>query len=543
MAVSENNRKFAIGKQRLGIMVEINDRKLPVGIQSFEKIRKDGYLYVDKTDIIWQLANRNKTYNYLSRPRRFGKSVLVDTLEAYFMGKKELFEGLKIMQMETEWVKRPVIRLDMSRAGAEPETLRSYLDITFDRLEKEYGITPKPTAKLADRFNAIIVGAYEQTGQQVAILIDEYDSPLQHSWKTPYHEACTAVYREVFAILKADDKYEKFVFITGITKFTQISLFSVLNNLSNISFEPEYAAICGITKEEVLRDFKPEINKLAEYEDWTFNEAVAKLTAYYDGYHFSRRNMVDVFNPFSLINALADSDLKNYWASSGATSLLPKFVDDMEIRLKDFDHSALLGTIIETSDVTGGGAELFLYQSGYLTIKGYINGTYLLGIPNFEVRQALNEIVLPTLAMRKNNDLQSTQAFLNVHLSLGNLPEAMKCLKALIADVPYSNKKLASMDMEERYRLIMSTIFYAIGCRVEVEKMIATGRIDMVVENTNFIYVLELKLSNNGGVDAATEQMKAKQYAEPFKADKRKVIALAIELDDMGKGLVDWKEV
>ena len=543
MAVSENNRKFAIGNQRLGIMVEIKDRYLPVGIQSFEKIRKEGYLYVDKTDIIWQLANRNKTYNYLSRPRRFGKSVLIDTLEAYFMGKKELFEGLKIMQLETEWVKRPVIRLDMSRAGAEPETLRSYLDNTFDRLEKEYGITPKPTAKLADRFNAIIVGAYEQTRQQVAILIDEYDSPLQHSWKTPYHEACTAVYREVFAILKADDKYEKFVFITGITKFTQLSLFSVLNNLSNISFEPEYAAICGITKEEVLRDFKPEINKLAEYEDWTFNEAVAKLTAYYDGYHFSRRNMVDVFNPFSLINALADSDLKNYWASSGATSLLPKFVDDMEIRLKDFDHSALLDTIIETSDVTGGGAELFLYQSGYLTIKGYINGTYLLGIPNFEVRQALNEIVLPTLAMRKNNDLQSTQAFLNVHLSLGNLPEAMKCLKALIADVPYSNKKLASMDMEERYRLIMSTIFYAIGCRVEVEKMIATGRIDMVVENTNFIYVLELKLSNNGGVDAATEQMKAKQYAEPFKADKRKVIALAIELDDMGKGLVDWKEV
>ena len=543
MAVWENNRKFAIGKQRLGIMVETNDRKLPVGIQSFEEIRKGGYLYVDKTDIIWQLANRGKKYNYLSRPRRFGKSVLVDTLESYFMGKKELFEGLKIMQMETEWVKRPVIRLDMSRAGAEPETLRSYLDITFDRLEKEYGITPKPTAKLADRFDAIIVGAYEQTGQQVAILIDEYDSPLQHSWKTPYHEACTAIYREVFAILKADDKYEKFVFITGITKFTQISLFSVLNNLSNISFDSEYAALCGITKEEVLRDFKPEINKLAASKGWTFDEAVVQLTAYYDGYHFSHENMVDVFNPFSLINALADSKLRNYWASSGATSLLPKFVDDMEIRLKDFDHSALLDTIIETSDVTGGGAELFLYQSGYLTIKGYINGTYLLGIPNFEVRQALNEIVLPTLAMRKNNDLQSTQAFLNVHLSLGNLPEAMKCLKALIADVPYSNKKLASMDMEERYRLILSTIFNAIGCRVEVEKMIATGRIDMVVENTNFIYVLELKLSNNGGVDAATEQMKAKQYAEPFKADKRKVIALAIELDNMGKGLVDWKEV
>ena len=377
-------------------MVEINDRRLPVGIQSFEEIREEGYLYVDKTDIIWQLANRGKKYNYLSRPRRFGKSVLVDTLEAYFMGKKELFEGLKIIQLETEWVKRPVIRLDMSRAGAEPDTLRSYLNNIFRQYEEEYSLVPGPTDSLADRFDAIIVGAYKQTGLQVAILIDEYDSPLQHSWKTPQHEACTAIYREVFAILKADDRYEKFVFITGITKFTQISLFSVLNNLSNISFDSEYAALCGITKEEVVRDFKPEINKLASRKGWTFDEAVAQLTAYYDGYHFSHENMVDIFNPFSLINALADSKLRNYWASSGATSLLPKFVDDLEIRLKDFDNSALLDTIIETSDVTGGGAELFLYQSGYLTIKGYINGTYLLGIPNFEVRQALNEIVLPT---------------------------------------------------------------------------------------------------------------------------------------------------
>ena len=543
MAVWKNNRKFANGNQRLGIMVETNDRILPVGIQSFEKIRKEGYLYVDKTDIIWQLANRNKTYNYLIRPRRFGKSVLVDTLEAYFMGKKELFEGLKIMQMETEWVKRPVIRLDMSQAGAEPESIRSYLDDVFHTLEMEYGITLRPDSSLAVRFKNIIESAYNQTRQQVAILIDEYDSPLQHSWKTPLHKACTAIYKEVFAVLKAQDKYEKFVFITGITKFTQISLFSVLNNLSNISFEPEYAAICGITKQEVLRDFKPEINKLAEYEDWTFDEAVAQLTAYYDGYHFSRRNMVDVFNPFSLINALADSDLKNYWASSGATSLLPKFVDNMELRLGNFDPCTILRQTIETSDVTGGGAELFLYQSGYLTIKDYQMGVYILGFPNSEVRQALYETVLPALTLRGNGDIQSTQSDLFLALQLGKLPEAMKCLKALIADVPYSNKKLASMDMEERYRLILSTIFNAIGCRVEVEKMIATGRIDMVVETTHFIYVLELKLSNNGGVDAATEQMKAKQYTEPFKADRRKVIALAIELDDKGKGLVDWKEV
>ena len=524
-------------------MAETRNRRLPVGIQSFEKIREDGYLYVDKTDIVWQLANRGKKYNYLSRPRRFGKSVLVDTLEAYFLGKRELFEGLRIMELEREWVKRPVIRLDMSRAGAAPDTLRSYLDNAFDHLEKEYGIAPKPTAQLADRFDAIIQTAYRQTGQQVAILIDEYDSPLQHSWRTPHHEACTSIYREVFAILKADDKYEKFVFITGITKFTQISLFSVLNNLSNISFEPEYAAICGITKEEMLRDFKPEIGKLAEYEHRTFDEAVALLTAHYDGYHFSHDNMVDVFNPFSLINALADSKLRNYWASSGATSMLPKFVDNIEIRLKSFENCPIDGDTLETSDVTGGGAELFLYQSGYLTIKGYMDGVYILGIPNYEVRKALYKIVLPALTLKTNDQVISTQSMLLYCLQLGNLPEAMKCLKALVADVPYSNKKLASMDMEERYRLILSTIFNAIGCRVEVEKMIATGRIDMVVETIHIIYVLELKLSNNGGIDAAAEQIRSRQYAEPFKADKRRVVALAIELDDKGKGLIDWKEV
>ena len=222
--------------------------------------------------------------------------------------------------------------------------------------------------------------------------------------------------------------------------------------------------------------------------------------------------------------------------------MLPKFVDNIKIRLKNFENCPIDSDTLETSDVTGGGAELFLYQSGYLTIKGYTDGIYILGIPNYEVRKALYKIVLPALTLKTNDQVISTQSMLLYNLQLGNLPEAMKCLKALVADVPYSNKKLASMGMEERYRLILSTIFNAIGCRVEVEKMIATGRIDMVVETIHIIYVLELKLSNNGGIDAATQQIRDKQYAEPFKADKRRVVALAIELDDQGKGLVDWKE-
>ena len=524
-------------------MTETSERRLPVGIQSFEEIRKEKYLYVDKTDLVWNLANKGKKYNYLSRPRRFGKSVLVDTLQAYFEGRKELFEGLRIMELEKEWVKRPVIRLDMSRGGATAEDLCSYLNKAFKKYEKLYGVEVDPQDSLANRFDSIIETACEQTGQQAAILIDEYDSPLQHSWKTPHHEECTAVYRKVFAILKADDLYENFVFITGITKFTQISLFSVLNNLTNISFLPQYAALCGITKQEITDNFMPEIEAMGRKNGWTAEETVMQLKDNYDGYHFSAENMVDVFNPFSLINALDEKDILNYWASSGATSLLPKFVDDMEIRLKDLDHCVILSNIIRTSDVTGGGPELFLYQTGYLTIKGYSDGIYLLGIPNQEVRQALYEMVLPALAMRNNGDIQSTQAFLKLHLITGNLPEAKKCLKALIADVPYSNKKLASMDMEERYRLIMSTIFNAIGFRVEVERMLATGRIDMVVYTPRIIYVLELKLSNNGGLAAAEKQISANQYAEPFKADKRKVTALAVELDSEGKGLVDWKEV
>lgn len=524
-------------------MTDTNKRKLPAGIQSFKKIREDGYLYVDKTDIVWKLANNGMQYNYLSRPRRFGKSLLVDTLQLYLEGRKDLFEGLKIMQLEKDWKQYPVIRLDMSRGGANVVTLRSYLNQRFKYYEEKYALTHDHTAQLADRFDDIIMAAYKQTGLQVAILIDEYDAPLQHSWHTPEHDRCTEVYREVFAILKADDEYERFVFLTGITKFTQISLFSVLNNLTNISFLPEYAAICGITEQEIADNFKPELERMAEVNGWTLQQTHDRLKDYYDGYHFSRRNMVDIYNPYSLINALDTQELSNFWAASGATSLLPKFVDNMELRLKNFNHCFIMRNTLETSDVTGGGAEIFLYQSGYLTIKASDEFGYTLGFPNEEVKQALYYIVLPALAMRSESDIQSLQACLYRQLGTGMVDDAMKSLKALVADVPYSNKKLASMDMEERYRLIISTILNAIGLKVEVEHMLATGRIDMTVQTSRYIYIIELKLRTGGGTIAATEQILNRQYLEPFKADKRQVIGLGIELDENGKGLLGWKRV
>ncbi len=385
-------------KKGIGEMIIANNeyRKLPVGIQSFNVIREEGYLYVDKTDMIWKLANQGFKYNYLSRPRRFGKSVLIDTLQAYFEGRKDLFEGLKIMELEKDWKQYPVIRLDMSRGGATANEVKAYLDRTFDVYEQLYGIHIKPTDSLGNRFDLIIKTAYKQTGLKVAILIDEYDSPLQHSWKTPEHEGCTDVYRSVFAILKADDAYQRFVFITGITKFTQISLFSVLNNLTNISFLPEYAAICGITEEEIGQNFKPELERMAEVNGWTLQQTHDNLKDYYDGYHFSRRNMVDIYNPFSLLNALDTQDLSCFWVSSGATSMLSKFVDNMELRLRNFEYCPILRKTLESSDVINGGAELFLYQTGYLTIKSSDEFGYFLGFPNQEVKQALYEVVLPT---------------------------------------------------------------------------------------------------------------------------------------------------
>ena len=517
-----------------------NRRRLPVGIQSFKEIRTDKYVYVDKTDIVWHLANMGDKYNYLSRPRRFGKSVLVDTLQCYFEGRKDLFVGLKIMELETDWTVRPVIRFDMSEGGDSPEEIKSYFDYIFRKYEKKYNITLLGGESLTVRFRQIIETAYEQTHHRVVILIDEYDAPLQHSWKSTRHAECTRVYKNVFAVLKAATDYEKFIFITGITKFTQISLFSVLNNLSNISFLPEYAAICGITEEEIENNFKPELEKMAEVNGWTLQHTHDNLKYFYDGYHFSPRNMVDIYNPFSLINALDTQNLNSYWASSGATSMLPTFVKDVELRLQDFEDCMILRNTLETSDVTGGGSELFLYQSGYLTIKSCQGNIYHLGFPNEEVKQALYECVLPALTLRQEADTQSLQAQVYQYLEFKELGKAMKAIKALVADVPYSNKKLASMNMEERYRLIISTILNSVGLRVEVERMISTGRIDLVVTTSHYIYVIELKLRNNGGKAAAIQQIIDCKYMEPFMADKREVVGLGIELDETGKGLLDW---
>lgn len=523
--------------------MEPTRRKLPKGLQSFERIRREGAVYVDKTDLVWQLAH-DGTYNYLSRPRRFGKSLLVDTLDCYFQGRRDLFEGLKIMALETEWAEYPVIRLDMSDGGETAEGLSIFLEDRFTDYEQKYGIVVPERSSLTTRFKNILVTATSKTGRPAVVLIDEYDFPLQHSWMTLEHEKCTQIYRSVFTVLKSQGNSIHFVFITGITKFTQVSLFSSLNNLSNISFVPEYATICGMTRAEIEQTFMPEIESLSAKNGCTAGETLTRLKEFYDGYHFSRENMVDVYNPYSVVLALSYLNISNYWVSSGATTLLTNFVNGMELRMNDFEGCKVSKPTLESSDVKAGADALFLYQSGYLTLKGYDDDAeaYTLGFPNAEVREALYGMVLPALTHETEMEIENKQTALRKALKLGRVADAMEALKGLVADVPYSNKRMQSMFVEERYRLIISNVIASVGLRVEVEHMMAGGRIDVVARGRAYTYVLELKLTKAGGLAAAERQMVENGYAEAFRGEGRQVVALAVELEDEGRGLVGWKE-
>lgn len=449
------------------------------------------------------------------------------------------------MDLEKEWTSHPVVRLDMSGGGETSNQLYDFFDRTFTQYETKYGVSAAKARDLTGRLETIIQAAANATGRQVVILIDEYDFPLQHSWGTAEHEKCTQLYRSVFTVLKSEAANERFVFITGITKFTQISLFSVNNNLTNISFLPEYATICGMTRDEIVATFMPEIETLAQKQGLTTDMALAKMKDYYDGYHFSAENMVDVYNPFSVVQALSVGNIKNFWVSSGATNILTKFVSDLEMNLDRFNICSMDPEELETSDVMEGRDELFLYQSGYLTIKSYDADveSYTLGFPNTEVRKALYKVVAPILSARPGLLMDSTLEDLRTSLLRGELCKAKEKLKALVWDVPYSNKKMQSMDMEERYRFIISMILKAAAMDMEVEHMMANGRIDILARNKRYIYVIELKLTKAGGLAAAERQIISKCYAAPFKGDARKVVALAVEIADDGKGIVDWKEV
>ena len=515
-------------------------RRLPLGIQNFEELRTGNYLYVDKTDMVWEIANGDK-YNFLSRPRRFGKSLLTSTLQCYFEGKKELFEGLKIMDLEKDWVKRPVIHFSMNLGGSDAETLRQYIDDTLTKYEAIYGKSPTEV-NINNRFTGVIERAYKQSGVQIAVLVDEYDAPLQHSYKTDRHEKCRNLYRDFFTGLKDYGYCIKCVFLTGITKFTQISLFSVLNTLTNISFYNSYATICGITTEELQNNLGNQLQEFATRKNWTIAQTIQELKDMYDGYHFSE-SLKGVFNPYSVICALKEQRLRPYWIASGATEMLPKMLTNFEKDVEQLDGSYIDMDFIETADISTDNPKLFLYQSGYLTIKGVIGDQYELGFPNREVKKALFELVIPNMLSSNHETTSNTIQKLKSSMTIGDTESAMLCLKQLIANTPYSTQKKENFVFEEHFRFIAKNLFYICGFKVEEEKQVAGGRIDLVIETYNMIYVLELKMSDNGGTNAATSQIESRHYADAYAASNKKVVCIALVFDKDNRGLIDWQDV
>ena len=509
-------------------------RKYPIGIQTFSRIVSGGYVYVDKTDLVWQLANI-ATFVFMSRPRRFGKSLLTSTLESYFSGKKELFQGLKIMTLEQEWKQYPVIHLDLSGAKhMPPQGVRDELTRIVSEYEKTYGRDEVETTP-GMRFAGVVNRAYEQTGEQVAVLIDEYDAPLLDVLhEDTALQEMREVMQEFYQRLKQLEPKIKFCFITGITKFSQLSIFSTINNLKNVTMLPAFSAICGITENEVKQYFEEEIGMMAADYGLTPQEMFLRIKERYDGYHFSAVSE-DVYNPFSLLNAFGDRELKNYWFESGTPTFLIRQMKHFHTDITAMDTMEAPADSFNVPTEAMTTALPLLYQSGYLTIKGYDRESemYTLSIPNQEVRIGYVKGLLPTYIGMEPGDVQAGFALKFWRaLKIGDIDLAMREMQTYMAGIPYVEgfkKKLAdAATVEGFYEYTMYLILSMLNVYVRTQVKCAGGRVDMVVWMPEVTYVFELKV--NGTAQEALEQIDDKSYAIPFSSDGRKVVKVGVQL-------------
>lgn len=500
-------------------------RLLPKAVQDFEELRQGGYVYVDKTDMVWRIANGDK-FNFLSRPRRFGKSLLTSTLHYYFEGRSDLFCGLKIMDIEKEWPRRQVFHFDFSGCNTRDD-LESLMNDKLSEYEAIYGrANYQQTFNL--RFLSLMEKAYQQTGLQVAVLFDEYDSPLQHTlFNKEEHERMRDVYRSFFPVMKTGGKYIKCLFMTGITKFTQLSLFSTLKDITLLGYRPEYSTVCGITREEIVADFMPELEAMGKNEGWSLDDTLEELKSMYDGYHFSKVLQQGVFNPYSVINALYDGEISNYWASSGASSLLSEMLQHNLVSDDMLDGVMMDADTLERADVSMDNLPLFLYQSGYLTIQSFRSGVYILSFPNKEVRTALYKVVLPNALAKKEGEVNNSINRLKLALDDGNIEEAMHNVEQIVSASPYLQNN-SEQTYEHYFRFIFEHIFFLAGCRVEIEKQMINGQIDVVVYHPRQILVMELKLDTNGGLEAAKQQLADRSYVSAFSAENKDIYAIAV---------------
>ena len=509
--------------------------KYPIGIQDFEKLRTNGYSYVDKSRFVYKLATEGEYY-FLSRPRRFGKSLFLSTLEAYFQGKKELFEGLAIYDLETDWKKYPIFHIDLNTANfREKDSLYTVLNDYLTTWECKYG-TRESEATLALRFKGVIARAAEKEGCGVVILIDEYDKPILQTLRDPELQAeHRAQLKAFYSVLKTQDRYIKFAFLTGVTKFGKVSVFSDLNNLTDISMDHRYISICGMTEEELLTNFKEGISELAEANGDTEEATIAKLKARYDGYHFEE-NTVGIYNPFSILNTLSRLRYKNYWFETGTPTFLVDLLKMHNYRLPDMTKERVSDDVINSVDSLSTNPIPVIYQSGYLTIKGYDERfkKYLLGFPNREVEEGFLNFLLPLYTSAGNNSPFLVDEFVQ-DVESGNPERFMQRMKAFFADTSYQ----VVGNAELYFQNAMYLVFKIMGFYTQVERPTSDGRIDAIIQTPNYIYVIECKLDRTA--DEAIKQIENNGYAEPFLMDKRKLYKIGVSFSSETRGVAEYK--
>ena len=518
------------------IMAEIVNR-YPVGIQTFEKIRKGGYLYVDKTKYIVDFLEKGMNYVFLSRPRRFGKSLFASTLHAYFDGRKDLFEGLAIDKYEKEWTCHPVLHFDMSGAKHfDAESLKGYLDYILLPYEKIYGKGESEDTP-NKRLDGIVKRAYEKTGQKAVVIIDEYDAPLLDV----VHEKdnlseLRLIMQNFYSPLKKLDPYLEFTFITGITKFAQLSIFSELNNLDNISMYDQYSAICGISITELTTVMKPDVEGLGKALGMSYEECLDALRNYYDGYHFSK-NSEDVFNPFSLIRALNAHDIASFWFGSGTPTFLLKQLEKFNVNLTTLDGQDVVLSSFDLSPEDMTDALPLLYQSGYLTIKKYdpIFRQYTLGIPNKEVRDGLLNSLVPRYVNPHRADNDAFLLGFCKAVYRGDIEAALEHMRTYMATIPYDLEN----HTEKHYQTIFYLMFSFLNIYIRTEVKSAIGRADAVMHMPDTIYVFELKVDKSA--DEALEQIDSKGYMLPYHADGKRLVKVGISFDSKQRTIAEWK--
>lgn len=514
----------------------ISQKILPVGVQNFESLIKDGYLYVDKTQQIWNLTHAGRHY-FLSRPRRFGKSLLISTLEAYFQGKHDLFDGLYIQDVETEWATFPIFHVDLSPENfTSADTLRARLDWHLTRWENVYG-KEDVVRSLSERFENCIMRAVEKTGQRVVILVDEYDKPILSAIDNPQlQDEMRAVLKAFYGVLKSQDGNIRFSLLTGVTKFSKVSIFSDLNNLNDISRDRRYYDICGISQAEMDTVMRPYLEDFATIHETTYAETVATFRRMYDGYRFTSFKQQGIYNPFSVLSALDRGEFGNYWFETGTPNHIVELLQKKNYALSNMTDHPVDAATLDSKDDYGQSIVPLLFQSGYLTISDYLTDSdlYQLDFPNDEVRSGFFRFILPTYtSVKKEESAYVIEQFVR-EVQRGDAEAFMSRLNSFLADYQYD----AQCTPESHFQNVIYVLCKLLNIQVEAEYRTSDGRIDLLIRTAKFVYIIECKL--NSSAEVALNQINTKNYALPWTVDAREVIIIGVNFSSLTRRATDW---